>query len=147
MEPPRTQQGTRRDFVARAWRWAAGGLAVASAGALAAALGQVRGPVRRVRFEAAELARAGAAGVLRDGVRARREGEGVAALSLRCPHLGCTVEPAAGGFRCPCHRSAFDGEGRRLEGPAPTGLRTLQARAEGDSWVVTVEEAHGGTGD
>lgn len=50
------------------------------------------------------------------------------ALSNICPHSGCGVS----GVRpprivCPCHGSEFDFAGRRLVGPAPTGLQVLPA--------------------
>jgi menaquinol-cytochrome c reductase iron-sulfur subunit len=53
----------------------------------------------------------------------RRGGE-VRALDTTCPHTGCAVEWSAGEsrFRCPCHRSEFDVDGRRVGGPAPRGL-------------------------
>jgi cytochrome b6-f complex iron-sulfur subunit len=57
------------------------------------------------------------------------------ALSAVCTHLGCTVSRGTAGFRCPCHGSEFDAEGRATAGPAPralpwrpltlTGARTL----------------------
>ena len=66
-------------------------------------------------------------------------------LSSRCTHVGCPTQPLglvlAGkgsrpggaeavlaptlgvtGFSCPCHGSAFDGEGNRTAGPAPRAL-------------------------
>src|SRR5439155_11567559 len=49
-----------------------------------------------------------------------RRGENVTALSVVCPHLGCSinVEPSAS-FACPCHTSAFTAEGKRSAGPSP----------------------------
>lgn len=47
-------------------------------------------------------------------------------LSLRCPHLGCTVrwDDDLQQLICPCHRSLFDDRGRRIEGPAKRSLST-----------------------
>lgn len=48
------------------------------------------------------------------------------ALSSVCPHAGCgvsVVQPPR--LVCPCHGSEFDFGGRRLAGPAPSGLVTL----------------------
>lgn len=46
----------------------------------------------------------------------------------RCPHQGCTVlfVSAQTGFRCPCHNSHFDVQGRRIDGPAPGGLTRIR---------------------
>ncbi len=50
---------------------------------------------------------------------------GLTALSLICPHLGCTVNAAVAGFTCPCHGSQFDPQGQLVRGPAETSLRPL----------------------
>lgn len=74
----------------------------------------------------------------------------VAAFTAVCPHLGCTIQLAAGGeqFVCPCHRAAFalDGapaddaeQGRKSH--APRGMDALQcqvARDAGGEWWVDV---------
>ncbi len=51
---------------------------------------------------------------------------GFSALSLVCPHLGCTVEQNTGGFTCPCHGSTFDSSGTPITGPADAPLPPLQ---------------------
>src|SRR6266511_672927 len=52
----------------------------------------------------------------------------VHALSVTCPHLGCGVEKSNNGFGCPCHTSAFDAAGKRLSGPSPRDMDSLEAR-------------------
>ncbi len=49
------------------------------------------------------------------------------ALSTSCPHLGCAVDfdAAENKFKCPCHRSAFDLEGKVEAGPSPRPMDTL----------------------
>jgi cytochrome b6-f complex iron-sulfur subunit len=49
---------------------------------------------------------------------------GFLALSLICPHLGCSVlwDEAKKQFDCPCHSSAFDRHGVVLSSPAPRPL-------------------------
>ena len=48
------------------------------------------------------------------------------ALSVECPHSGCAVSNVDGPkLICPCHGSEFDSTGRRLAGPAPSGLTEL----------------------
>ena len=45
-------------------------------------------------------------------------------VSAVCTHLGCTVQWKAErrGFGCPCHGSAFTGDGEVTGGPAPRSL-------------------------
>ncbi len=66
-----------------------------------------------------------------------RDHDGVHAVSRRCPHLGCQVQPTADGtLACPCHGSRFDGHGRRTGGPARTDLARLPVRIEADGTVL-----------
>lgn len=79
----------------------------------------------------------------------RRTGTGdVMALQVVCPHAGCTVDyqpvlpgagQQAGGYVCPCHKAAFDLDGRRLPGanPSPRDLDQLEVeiRAGDQVWV------------
>ena len=51
--------------------------------------------------------------------------EGYSALSLVCPHLGCTVNDTPEGLVCPCHGSRFDAQGAVLRAPAREPLRLL----------------------
>lgn len=58
----------------------------------------------------------------------RRSSTDFRALSNVCPHSGCGVSVVnAPRLVCPCHGSEFDFAGRRLEGPAPTGLQALSS--------------------
>ena len=59
---------------------------------------------------------------------------GFSALSTNCPHLGCTIEAIADGFKCPCHGSKFDRHGAVKTGPATRALQKfrLETTAEGD---------------
>jgi len=57
----------------------------------------------------------------------------VAAISMVCTHLGCTVSAVTGGFKCPCHGSQYDADGRVLGGPAPKDL----------PWFEVIEDASG----
>jgi Rieske Fe-S protein len=61
---------------------------------------------------------------------------GFAALSLVCPHLGCTVEQTAAGFACPCHGSTFSPSGTPLSGPANVPLSSLQIKENIDGHLV-----------
>lgn len=44
------------------------------------------------------------------------------AFLAACTHQGCPVRPADSGFSCPCHGSAFDGNGQVTAGPATKQL-------------------------
>ena len=61
-----------------------------------------------------------------------REASGFRALSLVCPHLGCTVDPQPDGFTCPCHGSRFDPQGKLMRGPADKGLTVLRVESAAD---------------
>lgn len=57
----------------------------------------------------------------------REQDGGFLALSLTCPHLGCSVlwNEESRQFDCPCHSSAFDHRGIVLSSPAPRPLDYL----------------------
>ncbi len=59
----------------------------------------------------------------------RRDDGKVAAISLICTHLGCTVYRVATGYQCPCHGSQYDNEAEVVAGPAPEGLAWLPVKA------------------
>jgi cytochrome b6-f complex iron-sulfur subunit len=59
----------------------------------------------------------------------RRQSETeVAAISLVCTHLGCTVNRVETGFLCPCHGSQYDSDGLVVGGPAPKTLHWLDIK-------------------
>lgn len=62
----------------------------------------------------------------------RGEGEQVQAWNAECPHLGCKVgyDRDKARFGCPCHDSEFSPEGKRLGGPAPRSLDSLDTRVK-----------------
>jgi menaquinol-cytochrome c reductase iron-sulfur subunit len=66
-----------------------------------------------------------------------RDGEAVRALSVVCPHLGCSINPSEDGkgFACPCHDSFFDGDGKRRDGPSPRDMDRLETRINKDGFV------------
>jgi menaquinol-cytochrome c reductase iron-sulfur subunit len=79
-------------------------------------------------------------------VRTTEDGP-IRAFSTVCPHLGCGVDfdEQAGKFNCPCHTSAFDLEGRCLNGPSPRGLDELEAHVEGRDVLVRYQRFRVGT--
>lgn len=52
----------------------------------------------------------------------------LAAISLVCTHLGCTVNRVETGFQCPCHGSQYDSDGIVVGGPAPRTLHWLEIK-------------------
>lgn len=59
----------------------------------------------------------------------RLENDNFRVLSLRCPHLGCTVRwnNESQALGCPCHGSRFDDKGKVVEGPAKSSLPELRS--------------------
>lgn len=66
-----------------------------------------------------------------------REGVDIIALSLVCPHLGCTVSVTPMGMVCPCHGSRFNRKGELLSGPATEPLAQLAIESDGEYLVIT----------
>jgi cytochrome b6-f complex iron-sulfur subunit len=62
--------------------------------------------------------------------------QGFKALSLVCPHLGCTVNPDSNGFACPCHGSRFFTDGSLRNGPASHPLASLRVEINGDDHLI-----------
>jgi cytochrome b6-f complex iron-sulfur subunit len=61
-----------------------------------------------------------------------RQGEELTAMSARCTHAGCTVEPAKDGtFECLCHGARYDAHGGVTKGPAKKPLTWFEAKVEG----------------
>lgn len=53
-----------------------------------------------------------------------RRGDGsYSAVSTRCTHRGCQVEPLWGRLVCPCHGSEYAGDGKVLQGPTILPLK------------------------
>lgn len=63
---------------------------------------------------------------------ARLEDGGFIALSIRCTHLGCSInwEENKKSFVCPCHSSSFSIDGDVLNPPAPKALDYFPVKIE-----------------
>ncbi len=63
----------------------------------------------------------------------------VECFNARCPHLGCTVQykDSEHKYVCPCHDSAFQLDGARINEIPPRGLDSLEAKtaSDGTIWV------------
>lgn len=58
------------------------------------------------------------------------------ALSMRCMHRGCQVEPMDERFVCPCHGSEYGADGRVLKGPTEHAL--LEYRVTATAARITI---------
>ena len=62
--------------------------------------------------------------------------QGYSALSLVCPHLGCTVNQTSDGFACPCHGSRFMTDGSLRNGPASHPLAKLRVEVNAEGHLI-----------
>ena len=60
------------------------------------------------------------------------------AIYARCTHLGCTPNwiEAENKFKCPCHGSGYDMEGRSFEGPAPRPMDRTYVELDAEGQIV-----------
>lgn len=63
-------------------------------------------------------------------------GDQVIALDSYCNHQGCSSAWDGTELVCPCHNSKFGPDGSLISGPATEGLKTLEAKIEGDQVLV-----------
>ena len=61
---------------------------------------------------------------------------GFSAVSTRCMHRGCQVEPAADRLACPCHGSEYTFAGEVLRGP--TELPLVRYRVSTDATTIYI---------
>jgi menaquinol-cytochrome c reductase iron-sulfur subunit len=77
-----------------------------------------------------------------------RRGDKVLALSVTCPHLGCSVNANVDAtFACPCHTSAFDAAGKRTGGPSPRDMDPLATKIEDGFVLVQFRKYRMGTAE
>jgi Rieske Fe-S protein len=66
----------------------------------------------------------------------RLEQGGYSAVSTRCTHRGCAVEPVTDHLVCPCHGSEYTNTGELLHGPAEHPLSRFAVRETDDALVI-----------
>ena len=66
-------------------------------------------------------------------------GDRYIALSTRCMHRGCQVEPSADRFVCPCHGSEYSLEGAVLKGPTELPLVRYNVTADASRVFVHLD--------
>eukprot|EP00227_Mantoniella_beaufortii_P004040 CAMPEP_0197614754 /NCGR_PEP_ID=MMETSP1326-20131121/59684_1 /TAXON_ID=1155430 /ORGANISM="Genus nov. species nov., Strain RCC2288" /LENGTH=222 /DNA_ID=CAMNT_0043183631 /DNA_START=76 /DNA_END=744 /DNA_ORIENTATION=- len=59
-------------------------------------------------------------------------------LNAVCTHLGCVVpwNKAENKFKCPCHGSQYNNEGKVIRGPAPLSLALAHAEIDANDTVI-----------
>ena len=123
-------QLTRRDILKLAANTLLGASAALTFGGLLRFLGYKSAPPPLLEFDLgpAENFPVGASTVVPTvPAIVRRTSKGYSAISMKCTHLGCTVEHKGDTFVCPCHGSHFDKDGKRTRGPASRNLANLRA--------------------
>jgi nitrite reductase/ring-hydroxylating ferredoxin subunit len=69
----------------------------------------------------------------------RRTADGAyTAVSTRCGHRGCQVEPGAEKMVCPCHGSEYTFAGEILQGPTERPLARYRVTADADTVYIHV---------
>ncbi len=68
------------------------------------------------------------------------EDGGLLALSIKCTHLGCIVQPSDKGFLCPCHASAFNKHGEVMSPPATRALDIFPITIENGEILVDTNQ-------
>jgi cytochrome b6-f complex iron-sulfur subunit len=66
--------------------------------------------------------------------------QGFKALSLVCPHLGCSVTLTDEGFTCPCHGSRFYSDGSLRNGPASHPLSSMKVEVNEAGHLILHQE-------
>jgi Rieske Fe-S protein len=93
---------------------------------------------------AADYRADGVYGRYRDlGVFVVRKGDKLLALSAICTHRRCKIKAQADrSFRCPCHGSTFDPEGRVTAGPAKRDLPVFTTSVDEQGNLLVTVPAH-----
>ena len=135
----------RREFLQRMEGLAAGALGCGAALSLGGCIGfhyvntTVAGNrliVRRAELGGSRFALLDAPGLQLPLYLYRSDDGEFSAVSTRCMHRGCQVEPAADHLVCPCHGSEYSNTGEILKGPTELPLRRLPVAVEGDTIVI-----------
>jgi cytochrome b6-f complex iron-sulfur subunit len=64
------------------------------------------------------------------------DNQGFRAISLVCPHLGCTLNVTNEGFSCPCHGSRFLPDGSLRKGPASHPLASIPVEVDAENHLI-----------
>jgi cytochrome b6-f complex iron-sulfur subunit len=120
---------SRRDFLTLISRWSLSLSGLLGLGMLLRFLGYKSEPAAPVRFDLGLLTNypVGSRIPIPEAEAVVLHGtQGLVALSLVCPHLGCVVNLEADGFSCPCHGSRYNLDGSLRNGPSTRPLHKLR---------------------
>jgi cytochrome b6-f complex iron-sulfur subunit len=130
---------SRRNFLSLAWKLILGLSGLLGLGALIQYLGYQSEPASPTQFKLgdAENFPPGSRIIVPDAQAIIQNGaQGLQALSLICPHLGCLVQPDKDGFTCPCHGSKYGLNGEYRSGPANQSLAELRLEETADGKLI-----------
>ncbi len=67
-----------------------------------------------------------------------REPDKLFVIFAKCTHLGCTPNwiETENKFKCPCHGSGYDMEGRNFEGPAPRPMDRTYVELDAEGQII-----------
>ncbi|HET7710347.1 MAG TPA: ubiquinol-cytochrome c reductase iron-sulfur subunit [Thermoanaerobaculia bacterium] len=153
-------ENSRREFLIKA------GIGAGACALGAQGVASLRSLVPNVSYDAPTTVKLGAPGDFPEGMRflpderlfVFRQGAVFHAISAVCTHLGCTVRAEAlpraetktvegpslrmtHQFLCPCHGSAYSGDGGNLSGPAPKALAWYHLSISPDDGQLIVDLA------
>ncbi len=93
--------------------------------------------IARSEFDATRFALVDVSGALPLYVY-RNDNGTFTAVSTRCMHRGCQVEPVDGHLICPCHGSEYTNQGEVLKGPTLLPLHRYDVAADEETVVITL---------
>ncbi len=135
---------SRREFITASAASAVAALLVAACGGATGATG-VTGPGGSLSVQISKFpALANVGGIARvdtggSPVAVVRTGASTfAALSLICPHFGCTVGIYGSSFQCPCHGAQFASTGTWIGGQRTTNLGSYTTSYDATTGVLTI---------
>jgi cytochrome b6-f complex iron-sulfur subunit len=130
---------SRRNFLSLAWKLILGLSGLLGLGALIQYLGYQSEPASPTQFKLGDADNfpPGSRIIVPDAQAIIQNGaQGLQALSLVCPHLGCLVQPDKEGFTCPCHGSKYSLNGEYRSGPANQSLAELRLEETADGKLI-----------
>jgi len=76
--------------------------------------------------------------VTRAALFIRKEGDAITVLDAHCTHMGCLLrfDREHQVFNCPCHKSRFSRDGKRLRGPAKRDMDTVSFTLSATALVI-----------